>query len=183
MGLAGQQREELQDALIDAFPDTASLERMLSFKLNKNLRVIAGEGNLQDIVFQLIQTANSQEWVEDLVRAACNSNPGNQRLRAVAKRLLLNHRRQKPSASSSPFKQKQLTRFKEDYSLIEIRCRELLKKLHELEGDRNYTASTTQRIEIERQITLDKEKLKDYDTQLESLAQKIELLESEVQGL
>ncbi|WP_414573655.1 CHAT domain-containing protein [Nostoc sp. CCY 9925] len=83
----------------------------------------------------------------------------------------------------SPFKQKQLTRFKEDYSSIEIRRHELLKKLHELEGDRDYTASSTQRIELERQIIRDKEKLKDYETQLESLEQKIELLESQLQGL
>ncbi|MDZ8023297.1 MAG: CHAT domain-containing protein [Nostoc sp. DedQUE01] len=83
----------------------------------------------------------------------------------------------------SPFKQKQLTRLKEDYSSIEIRRHELLKKLHELEGDRDYTASSTQRIELERQIIRDKEKLKDYETQLESLEQKIELLESELQGL
>jgi hypothetical protein len=87
MNLSGQQRKELQDALIDAFPTTASLEQMLSYELDKNLRAIAGEGSLQDIVFKLIQTANSQGWIEDLVCAACNSNPGNPRLRAIAEEL------------------------------------------------------------------------------------------------
>ncbi|GJD22825.1 hypothetical protein RIVM261_077810 [Rivularia sp. IAM M-261] len=38
MSLSGQQRRELQNALIDAFPNTASLERMLAFELDKNLR-------------------------------------------------------------------------------------------------------------------------------------------------
>lgn len=45
MGLSGQQRKELQDALMDAFPNTASLEQILAYELDKNLRAIAGEGS------------------------------------------------------------------------------------------------------------------------------------------
>jgi Effector-associated domain 1/CHAT domain len=97
MSLSGQQRKELQLALIDAFPDIASLEQMLSFELNQSLRAIAGEGCLQDIVFKLIQAAISQGWVEDLVRAACDDNPGNKKLKAIAKELLLN-----PNPEKSP---------------------------------------------------------------------------------
>lgn len=100
MGLSGQQRKELQLALIAAFPNTASLEQMLSFELDKNLRAIAGEGSLQDIVFKLIQTAEAQGWVEDLVRAACDSNPGNPRLSAIARGLLPNHNPETSSVSS-----------------------------------------------------------------------------------
>ncbi|MCW5317712.1 CHAT domain-containing protein [Nostoc sp. KVJ3] len=107
MGLSGQQRKELQDALIDAFPNTAFLEQMLSFELDKNLRAIAGEGSLQDIVFKLIQTANSQGWVEDLVHAAYNSNPGNPKLRTIAGALLPNHDPETSSVSSPNIPQKQ----------------------------------------------------------------------------
>ncbi|BAZ22894.1 hypothetical protein NIES4073_37820 [Kalymmatonema gypsitolerans NIES-4073] len=88
MGLSGPQRRELQEALIDAFPDTASLERMLAYELDKNLRAIAGEGSLQDIVFKLIQTANAQGWVEDLVRAAQKENPRNSKLNPIAQKFL-----------------------------------------------------------------------------------------------
>ncbi|MBW4599876.1 MAG: CHAT domain-containing protein [Calothrix sp. FI2-JRJ7] len=90
MGLSGKQLKELQNALIDAFPDIASLERMLSYELDKSLRVIAGEGSLQDIVFKLIQAAKSQGWVEDLVRGACNDNPGNKLLKISASELTIN---------------------------------------------------------------------------------------------
>jgi len=83
MSLSGQQRQKIQEALINAFPNMASLEQMLSFQLNKNLRAIAPEGSLQEIVFVLIQAAESQGWVEDLIRAACTSNPGNRLLSAV----------------------------------------------------------------------------------------------------
>ncbi|MBD2208017.1 NACHT domain-containing protein, partial [Calothrix sp. FACHB-1219] len=86
--LSGQKRKELQLALIDAFPNMASLEQMLAFELDKNLRAIAGEGSLQDVVFKLIQTAESQGWIEDLVRGACNS-VRNPRLKAFAKKLNL----------------------------------------------------------------------------------------------
>ncbi|MDJ0698129.1 effector-associated domain EAD1-containing protein [Mastigocoleus sp. MO_188.B34] len=54
MSLSGQQRKQLQEALIDAFPDKASLEQMLSFELEKNLDVIASEGNLSQKVFELM---------------------------------------------------------------------------------------------------------------------------------
>lgn len=89
MRLSKQQRKILQEALIDAFPNTASLEQMLSFQLNQNLRAIAGEGSLQEIVFKLIQAAESQGWVEELVRAARDSNPGNKNLQIIAQELLM----------------------------------------------------------------------------------------------
>ncbi|BAZ47577.1 hypothetical protein NIES4103_01780 [Nostoc sp. NIES-4103] len=101
MSLSGQQSKELQNALIDAFPNTIALEQMLLFELDINLRVIAGEGSLQDIVFKLIQTANSQGWVEDLVRAACKSNPKNPRLRAIVEGLFTNHLQTPPLTSSN----------------------------------------------------------------------------------
>ncbi|MBD2211213.1 NACHT domain-containing protein [Nostoc linckia FACHB-104] len=107
MSLSGQQRKELQLALIDAFPNTASLEQMLSFELDKSLRAIAGEGNLQNIVFELIKTANAEGWVEDLLRGACNSNPGNSRLKAIAGQFLSNHDPETSSVSSPNIPQKQ----------------------------------------------------------------------------
>lgn len=88
MIINGPQKRKLQEALINAFPNTASLEQMLSFELDINLRAIAGEGSLQDIVFKLIQTAESQGWIEDLVCKALNSNPGNFKLKAINEELL-----------------------------------------------------------------------------------------------
>ena len=100
MSLSGKQLKELQLALIDAFRSIASLEQMLSYELDKNLRVIAGEGSLENIVFTLIQTADSQGWIEDLIQGACQSNPGNQLLKATAQRLLSNQQETSPVAGS-----------------------------------------------------------------------------------
>ncbi|MDJ0677706.1 MAG: effector-associated domain EAD1-containing protein [Calothrix sp. MO_167.B42] len=91
MNLSGQQEKRLVDALLDAFPDKASLEQMLSFELDKNLDAIAGGRNLQQIVFNLIKTSKSENWIEGLIKAARSSNSGNSRLKAIAKELLENH--------------------------------------------------------------------------------------------
>ncbi len=88
MKLTGRQRKQLQSALIEAFPNATSLEMMLDHELERNFRAIAGEGSLQEIVFKLIQTAEAQGWVEDLVRAGRQSNSGNLLLRDIAQELL-----------------------------------------------------------------------------------------------
>ena len=87
MDLSGEQRQQLQKALIDAFPNKSSLEQMISFKLNKNLNVIASYADLSQIVFELIKKAEAQNWIEHLVSAARRENPANQSLKDVAESL------------------------------------------------------------------------------------------------
>ncbi len=86
MSLSGPEYKELQEALIDAFPDKASLEQMLSL-INKNLNAIAGGNNLNEIVFNIIKKAKAENWVKDLISAARQSNPRNPKLKAIAKEL------------------------------------------------------------------------------------------------
>ncbi len=87
MRLSGDQRRELQEALINAFPDKVSLEQMLALELDKNLDEIAGGTNLREVVFRLIRVAEANNWVEDLIDASRKSNPGNSRLEAIAREL------------------------------------------------------------------------------------------------
>ncbi|GAA6619795.1 effector-associated domain EAD1-containing protein [Scytonema sp. NUACC26] len=86
--LSGQQLRELQNALIDAFPTKPQFEQMLFFELDKSLDTIARDNDLQETVFQLIKIAKAQGWLLDLARAACISNPGNLRLKAITQELL-----------------------------------------------------------------------------------------------
>ena len=83
MGLSGQQRKQLRDALISAFPDKDKLKQMLFYELEKQLDTIAIGNDLQDIVSRLIETAETENWVKDLIDAAHKSNPGNPSLRAI----------------------------------------------------------------------------------------------------
>ena len=87
MSFSGQQRKEIQSALVSAFPTESSLEQMLLFELDKNLKVIAGSGSLEEIIFRTIRTAEAEGWIEDLIAGACQSNPGNSKLQAIAKTL------------------------------------------------------------------------------------------------
>src|SRR5947199_3316353 len=83
------QLKELQDALIDAFPNRSDLERMVLYGLNQDLSAIARDGNLQQAVFDLIRWSRAHGELELLVTAALKENSQNPKLKRVAKRLKL----------------------------------------------------------------------------------------------
>ncbi|MBW4625318.1 MAG: hypothetical protein KME49_07400 [Brasilonema octagenarum HA4186-MV1] len=83
MNLSGEQRKKLENALVDAFRDKASLERMVRYELDRNLNEIAPDSNLQGIIFKLIQKAEAEGWVEKLIHAARKSNSGNLKLQNI----------------------------------------------------------------------------------------------------
>ena len=97
MDLSGEERKQLHDALIDAFPSKTLLEQMVSFELDENLNVIASGTDLNDIVFNLITTAESEGWVEELIFAARRSNPGNPKLKAISQKFGLEPDEVEPS--------------------------------------------------------------------------------------
>jgi CheY-like chemotaxis protein len=80
IGLTGPQFEELTESLFDAFPSVNELERLLHFRLEKNLASISIETSLKNTIYRVIKTAQSQGWTLSLIRAARKVNPGNPRL-------------------------------------------------------------------------------------------------------
>ncbi|GAA6617577.1 effector-associated domain EAD1-containing protein [Scytonema sp. NUACC26] len=86
-----QQRQQLHDALIDAFPDRSSLKQMLWLELEKNLDEITLGNSLRTIVFELIRKAEADNFLPQLIFAARQSNPGNFSLQIIAKELLPNY--------------------------------------------------------------------------------------------
>ncbi len=84
MELTGKQYEQLQQALIAAYPKVEALRRMVRFRLNQNLDAIAMGGNLNSIVFNLVETSQAQGWTAQLIVMARESNPGNPKLLAFA---------------------------------------------------------------------------------------------------
>ena len=87
MRFTGPQLQELRDALISAYPTRPSLEQMVRFKLNENLHTITGDGNLDEIVFNLINWAEARGRLEELVSKAHAANSGNPQLRAFVDRM------------------------------------------------------------------------------------------------
>lgn len=80
--LTPRQQDALQRALLQAF-NFRSLERLLWYKLGKDLEHIRlGHSDLQDVVFHLLKSAESEGWLHDLINAAAAANPGNAQLKA-----------------------------------------------------------------------------------------------------
>ncbi|NEP27568.1 effector-associated domain EAD1-containing protein, partial [Moorena sp. SIO3I6] len=85
--LSGQELKELNYAICSAFPSKTNLDMMVIYGLNINLNTIASGDNLREIVFNLIQWAESTGNLEKLVKAACDENPHNRELQAVRKKI------------------------------------------------------------------------------------------------
>lgn len=83
MKLNGTQYRTLFDALVSAFPRISDLEQMVSFEMGVNLPEIA-YGSLADQVFKLVQWAEAQGRLEELILGARRANPGNQNLLLAA---------------------------------------------------------------------------------------------------
>jgi hypothetical protein len=81
MQINGNERQQLQQALINAYPHVSNLRQMLSFELDENLDAIAIGDNYSEIVFKLITWTEAQGKIEELLNAACKVNPGNLLLR------------------------------------------------------------------------------------------------------
>jgi formylglycine-generating enzyme required for sulfatase activity len=90
MSLSGEQYQRLEEALLHAFRDKLSLRRMLKQGLDKNLNEIAGGDDLQNIVFKLIDKADAEGWVPDLINAGLKSIPKSKLLQDIAAELLPN---------------------------------------------------------------------------------------------
>lgn len=84
LSLNGANRQLFHEALLDAF-DAPSFAMMLSFKLNRNLAMLAALPNTFDfVVFQVIQQAQMGSWEDKLLAAAREANPTNQKLLAFS---------------------------------------------------------------------------------------------------
>jgi hypothetical protein len=76
--------EQFQKALSDAFTLT-TLERMVEFKLSKDLYDYAAPGNKQEVIFDLLDAATREGFLEELIVGARAFNPKNDSLREFAR--------------------------------------------------------------------------------------------------
>ncbi|HKP52946.1 MAG TPA: effector-associated domain EAD1-containing protein [Chloroflexia bacterium] len=87
MTLSSEQYEQLNNALVDAFPSRAKLARLVKFKFNRLLAAISDESDITQVVFTLIQTAEAEGWTRDLIGKAYEANPGNPHLHEIAEKV------------------------------------------------------------------------------------------------
>ena len=81
MTLSGLETEELFEALLDSYRDYGKLQRMVRFKLEENLERFAGKGDLETVVFNLIDSAEARGKLKSLIIGAYEQNPDNQKLK------------------------------------------------------------------------------------------------------
>ena len=87
MALRGAQILQFQEALLSAY-DGAGLAQMVRIRLDEDLAVVAGGGNLSEVVFNLILWAERTGRTEELVVGASASNPQNALLKAFTTQYL-----------------------------------------------------------------------------------------------
>ncbi len=90
MNITSTVSQQVEEALLDAFPDRGSLERMVSHGLGENLAAITGGANLTQIIFELVRWAIAQNRLRSLIRGARQVNPRNALLLQV-ERLFAGH--------------------------------------------------------------------------------------------
>jgi hypothetical protein len=86
MRLEGRQYQQLMDALTKAFPTPARLEQMLRVRLDRSLYEITVGENLPHMAFEIIQAAEAEGWLDQLVLGAREAAPGNGLLVGFAQR-------------------------------------------------------------------------------------------------
>ncbi|WP_414587356.1 effector-associated domain EAD1-containing protein [Scytonema sp. PCC 10023] len=77
----GERLQQFQKALLNAFPTPGKLKQMVRFRLDENLDAIAAGANLSEVVSNLIEWAEAEGKLEELLIAARKENPGNPALR------------------------------------------------------------------------------------------------------
>jgi len=84
MELSGQQIGELKEALLNAFT-VETFQMMFKERLNRDLFHIAPvNANFSKILFDTIDAANREGWIDDLITKAREANPKNSKLYSFA---------------------------------------------------------------------------------------------------
>ena len=83
MKLTNQERLNLADAILDAYPNQEDFEIMLEVRCNRKLNTLVdGYSNYRTRIFRLIERTEAEGWTYDLVFAAHEERPLNSALQS-----------------------------------------------------------------------------------------------------
>jgi hypothetical protein len=98
-----EQRARLQNAMLDAFPRKRDLENLLLFHFGVHLLSdVTPANNLLDATRDVIGTAESHGWIEDLIRAVAEEQPERQDIQSLAAILIDHLHSAEPPSHGSP---------------------------------------------------------------------------------
>ncbi|NEQ39159.1 MAG: trypsin-like peptidase domain-containing protein [Okeania sp. SIO3I5] len=89
MELPDNLKKRFYNALLDAYRSRTELKRMVDFELKENLRSIAGEGTLKEVVYELIDSFDEKGQLEKLLEGAYKDRPEHQDLKSIYQEFLL----------------------------------------------------------------------------------------------
>ncbi|OLT58617.1 effector-associated domain EAD1-containing protein [Moorena bouillonii] len=75
--------EQIESALCSAFPSEMKLAMMLRHQFSQNLAQVASGGNLNEIVYNLVEYFKTRNSLEKLIKNALKENPKNAELKAI----------------------------------------------------------------------------------------------------
>ncbi|NEO47489.1 MAG: hypothetical protein F6K55_26550 [Moorea sp. SIO4A3] len=75
--------KQIESALCSAFPSEMKLAMMLRHQFSQNLAQVASGGNLNEIVYNLVEYFNTRNSLEKLIKNALKENPKNAELKAI----------------------------------------------------------------------------------------------------
>ncbi|MFG1606903.1 effector-associated domain EAD1-containing protein [Actinoplanes sp. NPDC049265] len=84
MTLTGEQLRGLSEALLDAYPERDDLEQLFFFSLDRRLGDYVGEAGMRTVVLRLLQAAQSEAWLDQLIDAVLDDRGDNPALRVWA---------------------------------------------------------------------------------------------------
>lgn len=84
--LPAELRQAFRDALCDAYRQIKDLEMMVKLCLDQNLAEISAPADLRQTAFNLVEWAEEQGHLDELVDCARRGNPGNPQLGAAVER-------------------------------------------------------------------------------------------------
>ena len=88
MKLSNLEFENLLKALLDAYRNYDKLKLMVRMKLGEKLELLSKESDLEIVVFHVIEWAESQDKILDLILGAYEKNPDNSEMKKITAQLL-----------------------------------------------------------------------------------------------
>lgn len=83
--LSAAQYEQLQRAILAAYPRMSDLTIMLAFRLDKDLESMRPAGaSYKYVVFAVIKKAEAEGWTDALIAAVREDRPSNREVAALA---------------------------------------------------------------------------------------------------
>lgn len=168
MELSATEKEELRDALLEAYPSFEDLDQMVYFKLEENLEAIAKSQELRSVILSLFKWATSKGQWENLIKGACKYNPDNPKLKGIYNKYFLFSAPKTNVVSDSQWKELKLVLADIDYRILQETCQATLAYIENIEENLPQIFSIAsiegnESLKILREIFLEKYPLRKKD--------------------